>query len=75
MHILRISDRDAQAYNLHSEQEISFPDLVESIRRVYAKQALLECNATAEKNGLLAMSPGDINAEIRAVRSTEYLVS
>jgi DeoR/GlpR family transcriptional regulator of sugar metabolism len=65
---IRISDRDAQAYNLRTEQEISFPDLVESISRVYAKQALLECNAIAEKNGLSTMSLDDINAEIRAVR-------
>jgi hypothetical protein len=75
MHTLRISDRDAQAYNLRTEQEISFPDLLGSISRVYAKQPLLECNAIAEKNGLLAMSLDGINAEIQAVRSTEYFVS
>jgi hypothetical protein len=70
MHTLHIrtSDRDAQAYNLRTEQEIPFPDLVESISRAYAKQALLECNAIAEKSGLSAMRLDDINAEIRAVR-------
>jgi hypothetical protein len=35
---IRISDHDAQAYNLRTEQEISFPDLVESISRAYANQ-------------------------------------
>lgn len=67
---IKVSETDFQKYNLGSG-EIKFTNLVEMIKREYARQALLECNEIAEKVGLSKMTMDEINAEIKAVRDAK----
>lgn len=67
---IKISETDFQKYNL-ANGEIKFTDLVEMIRREYARKALLDCNQIAEQVGLSQITMDEINAEIKAVRDAE----
>jgi hypothetical protein len=67
---LLVTETDLQKYNLKSGQ-IRFTDLVESIRREYARASLLECHAIAAEVGLSSMTLDEINAEIHAVRNAQ----
>ena len=52
-------------------EEIKFTDLVELIRREYARKSLLDCNEIAKQVSLSKMTMEEINAEIRAVRDAK----
>ncbi len=67
---IKISETDFKKYNL-GRGEIKFTDLVEIIRREYARKALLECNEIAEEVGLSKMTMDEINAEVKAVRDAK----
>ncbi len=68
---IKVSETDFEKYNLESQEEIKFTDLVDKISLEYARKALLESNEIAEKVGLSKMTLDDINAEIRAVRDAK----
>jgi sialic acid synthase SpsE len=67
---LLVNETDFQMYKLGSGQ-IRFADLVESIRREYARASLRECHAIAAEVGLSSMTLDEINAEINAVRNAK----
>lgn len=67
---IKVSETDFQKYDVGSG-EIKFTNLVEAIKREYARQALLECNEIAEKVGLSKMTIDEINAEIKSVRDAK----
>lgn len=67
---IKVSETDFQKYNL-GNSEIKFTDLVEIIKREYARKALLECHEIAGKAGLSNMTMDEINAEINAVRNAK----
>lgn len=67
---IKISNTDIQKYNL-SSREIKFTDLVDLISKEYAREALLECNEIAEREGLSKMTMDEIKAEIEAVRDAK----
>ena len=68
---IKVSDTDFEKYNLESQEEIKFTDLVDKISLEYARKALLESNKIAEKVGLSKMTLDDIDAEIRAARDAK----
>ena len=68
---VKVSETDFEKYNLESEKEMKFTDLVEKISLEYARKALLECNEIAQKVGLSEMTMDEINAEIKAVRDAK----
>jgi len=65
---VRVSDTDYQKYNLATDQDVKFSDLVERISLEYARKALLECNEIARQTGLSDMTLAEMDAEIKAVR-------
>ena len=67
---IKVSETDYRKYNLGKE-DINFRDLVEMISREYAREALLECNEIAKKEGLSGMTMEEINAEIKDVRDAK----
>ena len=68
---LKVSDTDFLKYNLGSENEIKFSDLIKKISLEYARQALVACNKIAQKNGLSEMTLDEINAEIKAAKNAK----
>lgn len=68
---VRVSDTDYQKYNLATDQDVKFSDLVERISLEYARKALIECNEIARQTGLSDMTFAEIDAEIKAVRNAE----
>ena len=67
---VKVNESDFHKYNLGSG-EMKFSELVDLIRKEYARKALLECNAIAEKKGLSKLTMDEINAEIKAVRDAK----
>lgn len=65
-----VNETDFRTYNLGSGL-VQFTDLVEKIRREYARKSLRECNEIAEQVGLSSMTSEEINAEINAVRNAK----
>ena len=68
---VKVSETDFEKYNLESEKEIKFTELVEKISLEYARKALLESNEIAQKVGLSEMTLDEINAEIKTVRDAK----
>jgi len=68
---VRVSDTDYQKYNLETDQDVKFSDLVERISLEYARKALIECNEIARQTGLSDMTFAEIDAEIKAVRNAK----
>jgi hypothetical protein len=59
---IKISNTDFKKYNF-GNKEIKFTDLVDKIKKEYARNALIECNKIAEDEGLSKMTLEEINAE------------
>ena len=71
---LKVSETDAERYNLGNQKEVEFADLVDKISLEYAtfsRKAVLECNEIAEKVALFDMTLDEIDAEIKVVRDAK----
>lgn len=62
-----INENDYKKFGINNNK-IPFTELKEKISLEVAKQALLKCQAIAQKTGLSKMSLKEINDEIREVR-------
>jgi hypothetical protein len=64
-----VNDTDFRLYNLSGQ--VQFTDLVETIRREYARKSLRECHEIAALVGLSSMTEEEIATEIKAVRDAK----
>ena len=65
-----IDDFQYDKFGFESDS-ITFEELKEKISIEYAREALLNCNLIAERNGLSTLTLDDINAEIKALRNAK----
>ena len=72
MRILNISISDMEFNNLGIKNEnITFTEFIELVRREVMRNNLNNCLALAEKVGLSSMTINEINEEIKLVRNAK----
>ena len=72
MRILNVSISDMEINNLGIKNEnITFTEFIELVRREVMRNNLNNCLALAEKVGLSSMTINEINEEIKLVRNAK----
>jgi len=72
MRILNVSISDMEFNNLGIKNEnITFTEFIELVRREVMRNNLSNCLALAEKVGLSSMTINEINEEIKLVRNAK----
>jgi hypothetical protein len=72
MRILNVSISDMEFNNLGIKNEnITFTEFIELVRREVMRNNLNNCLALAEKYGLSSMTINEINEEIKLVRNAK----
>jgi hypothetical protein len=72
MRILNVSISDMEFNNLGIKNEnITFTEFIELVRREVMRNNLNNCLALAEKYGLSSMTMNEINEEIKSVRNAK----
>ncbi len=72
MRILNVSISDMEFNNLGIKNEnITFTEFIELVRREVMRNNLNNCLALAEKVGLSSMTMNEINEEIKLVRNAK----
>jgi hypothetical protein len=72
MRILNVSISDMEFNNLGIKNEnITFKEFIELVRREVMRNNLNNCLALAEKYGLSSMTMNEINEEIKLVRNAK----
>jgi hypothetical protein len=72
MRILNVSISDMEFNNLGIKNEnITFTEFIELVRREVMRNNLNNCLALAEKYGLSSMTMNEINEEIKLVRNAK----
>ncbi len=74
MRILNVSISDMEFINLGIKNEnITFTEFIELVRREVLRNNLNICVALAEKYGLSSMTMNEINEEIKSVRNAKNI--
>lgn len=67
---LNLSNKDYKKYNLEAK-EMDFDHLIDKVKTVLAKEALLKCNKVSLEQGFDQLSNDEINNVIKEVRDAK----